>query len=176
MAEYVSAEDYQRMQAKLKDIDKKVARIYRKRLREAAPPLGRHVLEYGIEKMVRELGTAGNKLVRKVGKLADAANKESGTKKKLARKVDLGWWKIGDFLLRRTRVEPRPTVDAWKAIAEGAVADLKRADDTPAFEVKREWIDPTAWPEVRDLDMRLEAATALRPVTVVGPVPLARMF
>ena len=41
-----------------------------------------------IEKMVRELGTAGNKLVRKVGKLADAANKESGAEHKLARKVD----------------------------------------------------------------------------------------
>ena len=56
MAEYGSAEDYQRMQAKLKDIDKKVARIYRKRLREAAPPLGRHVLEYGIEKMPKRGG------------------------------------------------------------------------------------------------------------------------
>lgn len=51
MGEYVSAEDYQRLQAKLKDIDKKVARAYRKRLREAAPPLGRHVLDYGIDKM-----------------------------------------------------------------------------------------------------------------------------
>lgn len=51
MAEFVSAEDYVRLQKKLKDVDRKVARAIRKRIREAVGPIGRHVLEYGIEKM-----------------------------------------------------------------------------------------------------------------------------
>jgi 8-amino-7-oxononanoate synthase len=48
------------------------------------------------------------------------------------------------------------------AIIEGAVADLKAVEDVAAaMEIKREWIDPSVWPEVRDLEMRLEGATAL---------------
>ncbi len=58
MAEYVSAEDYQRLQAKLKDIDKKVARALRKRIREAAGPIGRLVLEQGASKMPKRGGLA----------------------------------------------------------------------------------------------------------------------
>jgi 8-amino-7-oxononanoate synthase len=48
------------------------------------------------------------------------------------------------------------------AIAEGAVADLQRKDtETEGFEPKREWVDPLAWPELKDLDQRLEAAVLL---------------
>ena len=56
MAEFVSAEDYVRLQRKLKDVDKKVARAIRKRLRAAAGPVGRAVLEYGVERMPRRGG------------------------------------------------------------------------------------------------------------------------
>lgn len=48
---HVSAEDYRRLQDKLKTVDKKAARAMRKRLREAAGPIGRYVLEYGVGKM-----------------------------------------------------------------------------------------------------------------------------
>ncbi len=41
----------------------------------------------------------------------------------LAKSVELGWWKIGPFTLRRTLVTPRPSIDAWRAIDEGAVAE-----------------------------------------------------
>lgn len=52
MAEFVSAEDYKKLQAAIKGLaDKKIARIYRKRIREAAGPIGRLVLEKGVEKM-----------------------------------------------------------------------------------------------------------------------------
>jgi hypothetical protein len=51
MAEGVRADDYLKLQKALKDVDKKAARVYRKRLREAAGPLGRLVLEYGVAKM-----------------------------------------------------------------------------------------------------------------------------
>lgn len=52
----VSAEDYRRLQQKLREVDKKVARAMRKRMREAAGPIGRYVLEYGVEKMPRRGG------------------------------------------------------------------------------------------------------------------------
>lgn len=53
----VSAEDYKKLQAAIKALtDKKLARIYRKRLREAAGPLGRLVLEHGVEEMPRRGG------------------------------------------------------------------------------------------------------------------------
>jgi hypothetical protein len=50
----------------------------------------------------------------------EAAREE--LREKLAKRVEPGWWKIGEFTLRRTRVEPRPSIDAWKAIEEKAVA------------------------------------------------------
>jgi 8-amino-7-oxononanoate synthase len=52
------------------------------------------------------------------------------------------------------------SVVAW---AEGAVADLQKKDDAAdaGFVAKREWIDPLAWPELKDLDQRLEAAVLL---------------
>jgi hypothetical protein len=56
MAVTVRAEDYVRLQRSLKDADKKVARAIRKRLREAAGPVGRYILEYGVEKMPRRGG------------------------------------------------------------------------------------------------------------------------
>jgi hypothetical protein len=52
----VKAEDYVRLQRALKDADRKVARAIRKRLREAAGPVGRYVLEYGVEQMPRRGG------------------------------------------------------------------------------------------------------------------------
>lgn len=52
----VSAEDYRRLAEKLTKVDRKVARVMRKRLREAAGPIGRHVLEGGISKMPRRGG------------------------------------------------------------------------------------------------------------------------
>lgn len=53
----VSAEDYKRLQTAIKGLaDKKLARIYRKRLREAAGPIGRLVLEHGVEAMPRRGG------------------------------------------------------------------------------------------------------------------------
>lgn len=53
----VSAEDYKKLQAAIKALtDKKLARIYRKRLREAAGPIGRLVLEKGVEEMPRRGG------------------------------------------------------------------------------------------------------------------------
>ncbi len=55
---FIDAEDYTRMMAKLKTIDKKVAAAYRKRLRYAAGPIGRLVLERGAEKMPRRGGLA----------------------------------------------------------------------------------------------------------------------
>lgn len=49
----VQADDYTKLQKALKDpgLDKKVARAYSKRLREAAGPLGRLVLEHGVDEM-----------------------------------------------------------------------------------------------------------------------------
>lgn len=55
---FVDASDYQRMLAKLKTIDKKVAAAYRKRLRYAAVPIGRLVLERGAEQMPHRGGLA----------------------------------------------------------------------------------------------------------------------
>lgn len=52
----VKADDYRRLNEKLKTVDKKVARAARKRLREAAGPIGRHVLEAGVGKMPRRGG------------------------------------------------------------------------------------------------------------------------
>lgn len=55
----VSAEDYRKLQAAIKALtDRKLQRIYRKRLREAAGPIGRLVLEKGVEKMPRRGGLA----------------------------------------------------------------------------------------------------------------------
>lgn len=44
-------------------------------------------------------------------------------REKLARKIDLGWWRIGEFTIRRSKVEPKPSVDVWKAIDEKAVPE-----------------------------------------------------
>ncbi len=52
----VSAEDYRRLQDKLKTIDKKTARAMRKRLRESAGAIGRYVLKYGVEEMPQRGG------------------------------------------------------------------------------------------------------------------------
>ncbi len=47
-------------------------------------------------------------------------------------------------------------------LIEDAVADLKAVEDVAAaLEIKKEWVDPSTWPEVRDLEVRLEGATAL---------------
>ncbi len=48
-------------------------------------------------------------------------------------------------------------------LAEEAVAELRAAADGAAARpaIKKEWVDPTAWPEVRDLEMRLEAAAMM---------------
>lgn len=77
----------------------------------------------------------------------------------------------------------RGTDGAPVAVVEGAVAELRRLEgaDEP-LEIKREWIDPSTWKEVQDLELRLEMATAAgidnpyftvhegtaRDVTVVG--------
>ncbi len=51
----VQADDYRRLNVAIKKAldDRKLARIYRKRLREAAGPLGRLVLEKGAAQMPR---------------------------------------------------------------------------------------------------------------------------
>lgn len=49
----VDTGDYLKLQKALKDVDKKLARAYRKRLREAAGPVGRLVLQFGVMKMPR---------------------------------------------------------------------------------------------------------------------------
>ncbi|MEQ1506836.1 MAG: SDR family NAD(P)-dependent oxidoreductase, partial [Myxococcota bacterium] len=48
-------------------------------------------------------------------------------------------------------------------VVEDAVANLERkAGDEPVpFTIEPRWIDPSTWPEVRDLEMRLEAAAAI---------------
>lgn len=51
MAVDVLAGDYVRMLKKLRTIDRKIKRAYMKRIREAAGPLGRHVLTAGSDKM-----------------------------------------------------------------------------------------------------------------------------
>ncbi|MEQ1566578.1 MAG: aminotransferase class I/II-fold pyridoxal phosphate-dependent enzyme [Myxococcota bacterium] len=61
---------------------------------------------------------------------------------------------VGSFVLR----DAEGKAFAW---AVDAVAELKKAEGAPSFEIKREWIDPTTWPELKDLDQRLEAATML---------------
>lgn len=50
------------------------------------------------------------------------------------------------------------------AVAEGAVAEMRQLGDAapdPPFEIKPEWIDVGTWPEVKDLEMRLNAAGAI---------------
>ncbi|MFT4622878.1 MAG: acyl transferase domain-containing protein/7-keto-8-aminopelargonate synthetase-like enzyme [Myxococcota bacterium] len=47
------------------------------------------------------------------------------------------------------------------AVVEDAVAELKAVDGDAPLQIKPEWIDISTWAEVRDLDVRLEAATAL---------------
>jgi len=48
------------------------------------------------------------------------------------------------------------------AKAEDVVAELRAVEgEAKPFEVRREWIDPTTWPEVRDLELRLEGAKAM---------------
>ncbi|MCB9668142.1 MAG: SDR family NAD(P)-dependent oxidoreductase [Alphaproteobacteria bacterium] len=60
----------------------------------------------------------------------------------------------GTIVLRRP--DGRPVL-----VAERTVAELRRiASDDFDFEVKREWIDPSTWPALKDLDMRLEMAKA----------------
>jgi hypothetical protein len=39
-----------------------------------------------------------------------------------AKRVGFGSWTVGDFAVRRTLVEPGPSIDAWQAIEDGAVA------------------------------------------------------
>jgi hypothetical protein len=84
MAERVSAEDYKKLQAAIKGLDKKIARIYRKRIKEAAGPIGRLVLEFGAEKMPHRGGLAayleGSKVA--VSARATGADLWLGSKKK----------------------------------------------------------------------------------------------
>ncbi len=49
------------------------------------------------------------------------------------------------------------------AVIEDAVAELRAVseDEEEIFVPKREWYDPSAWPEANDLKMRLEAASAI---------------
>ncbi|MBX2796235.1 MAG: aminotransferase class I/II-fold pyridoxal phosphate-dependent enzyme [Myxococcales bacterium] len=48
------------------------------------------------------------------------------------------------------------------AVAEGTVAEMRSTDDPAGdFEVKPEWVDPSHWQELRDLDQRLEMAKAI---------------
>lgn len=55
----VSAEDYKQLQQAIKALDdKKLKRILRRRLREAAGPIGRLVLEHGVSKMPQRGGLA----------------------------------------------------------------------------------------------------------------------
>ena len=50
---------------------------------------------------------------------------------------------------------------ALVARAIGAQADFKTLGDEPALVIKPEWVDPSTWKEVRDLDQRLEVAKAI---------------
>lgn len=64
----VQADDYRRLNAAIKALDdRKLARIYRKRLREAAGPLGRLVLEKGAAQMPRRGGLAARLMASPVG-------------------------------------------------------------------------------------------------------------
>jgi hypothetical protein len=56
-------------------------------------------------------------------RLAELEAQREETRARVAARVPFGWWRIGDYLLRRTLVEPRPSVDAWRAIEEGAVQE-----------------------------------------------------
>ena len=42
-------------------------------------------------------------------------------RRRLSRRVAPGLWRIGEFILGRTRVEPEPTIDVKAAIAAGVV-------------------------------------------------------
>ena len=61
-----------------------------------------------------------------------------------------------DFVLR----DAQGAAVAW---VEDAVAELRTVDDEEEepFVAKREWYDPSTWPEVNDLKMRLQAAEAI---------------
>ncbi|MCB9697941.1 MAG: aminotransferase class I/II-fold pyridoxal phosphate-dependent enzyme [Alphaproteobacteria bacterium] len=99
----------------------------------------------------------------------------AGTPVALRRIVVLRPWPAGTALKVDARFEPpepgsdrfaadfvfRDGAGAVVAVAEGAVAELRRVAGDDKLVIKREWVDPSVWPEVRDLDMRLEAATAL---------------
>ncbi|MEZ4316636.1 MAG: aminotransferase class I/II-fold pyridoxal phosphate-dependent enzyme [Myxococcota bacterium] len=49
-------------------------------------------------------------------------------------------------------------------VAEDTVAELRKVkvegDPLEGFEIKREWVDPTTWPALKDIDMRLQMAQA----------------
>ncbi|MCB9676639.1 MAG: aminotransferase class I/II-fold pyridoxal phosphate-dependent enzyme [Alphaproteobacteria bacterium] len=49
-------------------------------------------------------------------------------------------------------------------VAEGTVAELRKVktegDPLEGFEIKPEWVDPTTWPALKDIDMRLQMAQA----------------
>lgn len=51
------------------------------------------------------------------------------------------------------------------ALARDAVAELRQvdadADEGFNLDIKPEWIDPSAWPEIKDLEMRLQGAEAI---------------
>jgi 8-amino-7-oxononanoate synthase len=48
------------------------------------------------------------------------------------------------------------------AVAIDAVADLKKEEGAaPPLVIKPQWVDPSTWQEVKDLEMRLEAAAAI---------------
>jgi 8-amino-7-oxononanoate synthase len=48
------------------------------------------------------------------------------------------------------------------AVAVDAVAELKKDEGAaPPLVIKPQWVDPSTWQEVRDLEMRLEAASAI---------------
>lgn len=59
----------------------------------------------------------------------------------------------GDIYLR----DPSGTLLAY---AENVVAELRRDDDGLGFEPKPEWTDPSLWPEVKELQARLDMAEA----------------
>ncbi len=48
-------------------------------------------------------------------------------------------------------------------LIEGTVAEMRRpaSEDEPDFEVKPEWVDPSTWSEVKDLDQRISMAEVI---------------
>jgi hypothetical protein len=72
-------------------------------------------------RLLEQLRALEARIGRRRDQLAELDEERDRLRGRLSRWIDYGYWRVGPYLVRRSKVEPVDTIDAWSAIEDNVV-------------------------------------------------------